>query len=125
MYLIKSHRLTYIQVLQVVMNLIFSYCGSDFAPLVPILQSIHSGGIGLSVKTKAKKLLSIRVFPHAFLPVCHLCLSKGYTFYDLSFLADGHALAFLIHLVMYSCDSQTSKQLDFRHEFSILCEINL
>jgi len=30
----------------VVTNLIFSYSGKDFAPLVPILWSIHSRGVG-------------------------------------------------------------------------------
>jgi len=44
MHLIRSHRFKYIQVLQVVLNLVFPYSGKGFAPLVPILQFIKWGG---------------------------------------------------------------------------------
>jgi len=46
MNLVRSHRLLYVQVPQMVMNLIFFYSGKRFGPLVPILQSIHSRGVG-------------------------------------------------------------------------------
>jgi len=44
MYLIRSHRLLYVEVPQLIMNLVFRYSGKGFTPLVPILQSIDSGG---------------------------------------------------------------------------------
>ena len=40
MHLIKSHRPIYVQVPQVVTNLVFSYSSKGFSPLVPILQSV-------------------------------------------------------------------------------------
>jgi len=44
MHLLKSHTLMYVQVPQVVLNLVFCYSGKGFTPLVPILQSINCGG---------------------------------------------------------------------------------
>jgi len=44
MHLIRSHRLMYIQVPQVVPKLDFPCSGRGFAPLVSILQSINQGG---------------------------------------------------------------------------------
>ncbi|KAK4823326.1 hypothetical protein QYF61_000928 [Mycteria americana] len=44
MHLIRSHRLIYVQVPQVVTNLIFPYSGRGFTPLVPNMLSIDSGG---------------------------------------------------------------------------------
>jgi len=44
MHPIRSHRLMYVQVPQVVPNLVFPYDGRGFAPLDPILQSINWGG---------------------------------------------------------------------------------
>jgi len=44
--------LMYIQVPQVVRNLIFSYSGMDFAPPVLILQSIHWRGMGREVASE-------------------------------------------------------------------------
>ena len=41
----RSHRLLYIQVPQVVPNLVFPYSERGFAPLVPIMQSINWGGV--------------------------------------------------------------------------------
>jgi len=38
MHPIMSHRLLYVQIPQVVMNLIFLYSGRGFTPLLPILQ---------------------------------------------------------------------------------------
>jgi len=43
-HLIRSYRLMYVQVPQVVPNLAFLFSGKAFALLVPILQSIGSGG---------------------------------------------------------------------------------
>jgi len=45
MHLVRSHRLTYVQVPQVVTHLIFSDGGRDFAPPAPVLWSIHSRGV--------------------------------------------------------------------------------
>jgi len=61
MHLIRSSRLMHIQVPQVVMNLIFPYCGRSFTPLV----LIYSRDVRerLSVKTEAKKLLNTSAFP--------------------------------------------------------------
>ena len=42
----------YVQVLQVATNLIFSYSGRDFAPPFPVLQSIHSRGMGREVASE-------------------------------------------------------------------------
>lgn len=42
----------HVQVPEVVMNLIFSYHRRDFAPLVPILQSIWVGGVGREVTSE-------------------------------------------------------------------------
>jgi len=39
----------YIQVPQVVTNLIFPYRGRDFGPPVPVLQSVHLRGVGREV----------------------------------------------------------------------------
>ncbi|KAK4815922.1 LOW QUALITY PROTEIN: hypothetical protein QYF61_010179 [Mycteria americana] len=44
MHLIRSHRLKYVQVPQVVTNLIFPYSGRVFMPLVPKMLSIDSRG---------------------------------------------------------------------------------
>jgi len=44
MHLIRSYRLMYVQVPQVVLNLVFLYSGRGFSPLVPILQSVNLGG---------------------------------------------------------------------------------
>jgi len=46
MHLIRSHELMYVQVPQVVLNMIFSYSGRDFAPPVPALWSIHLRDVG-------------------------------------------------------------------------------
>jgi len=58
MHRIRSHRLLYAQVPQVVLNLVFRYSGKGFAPLVPILQCINLGGARREVagESKAKKL---------------------------------------------------------------------
>ncbi|KAK4832075.1 hypothetical protein QYF61_020631, partial [Mycteria americana] len=63
--------LMYVQVPQVVTNLIFPYNGRDFAPPVPVLLSIH-------------------------LRVCQSCSWGGYAFFDLPFLADIPVEALLI-----------------------------
>jgi len=42
----------YIQVPQVVTNLVFPYSGRSFAPLVPILRSINSEGVRGEVASK-------------------------------------------------------------------------
>lgn len=59
MHLIRSHRLTYIQVRQVIMQLIFSYRGRDFAsPVLPCSPSVPEvWEESLPVKTETKKLL--------------------------------------------------------------------
>jgi len=44
MHLVRSHRLLYVHVPQVVLNLVFWYIVRDFAPLEPILQFISWGG---------------------------------------------------------------------------------
>jgi len=44
MHLVKAYRLTYIQLPQVVPNLVFCYSAKGFAPLVCILKSINWGG---------------------------------------------------------------------------------
>jgi len=41
MHLVRPHRFTYVQVPQVVMNLIFSHSGRDFAPPIHVLWSVH------------------------------------------------------------------------------------
>jgi len=46
MHLVRSHRLMYIQVPQVVTNLIFSYSGRDLASPVPVLWLIYLRGMG-------------------------------------------------------------------------------
>jgi len=45
MHLIRSHRFMYVQVPQVVKNLVFPYSGRSFTTLVPILWFISSGGV--------------------------------------------------------------------------------
>jgi len=64
MPLIRSHRLLYVQVPQVVMNLVLPYSGKGFAALVPILQSISWGGARREVVSEdlGKKLLSTSAF---------------------------------------------------------------
>jgi len=52
MHLIRSHRPMYVQVPQVVANLIFSYSGRSFAPPVPALQPIHFTGVGKEVASE-------------------------------------------------------------------------
>ena len=52
MHLVKSHRFIYVQVPQVVTNLIFPYSGRGFAPPVPVLQSISLGGVGREVASE-------------------------------------------------------------------------
>jgi len=49
MNLVRSHRLMHVQIPQVVMNLIFSYSGRDFAPSIPILWFRHLRGVGREV----------------------------------------------------------------------------
>jgi len=45
MYLVRCHRLIYVQVPQVVPNLVIPYSGKGFSPLDAILQSINWGGV--------------------------------------------------------------------------------
>lgn len=96
----------YVQVPQMVTNLVFSYSGKDFAPPVPALRSIHSRGVGREVASEdwgKKKLFwknkKFVVFfkkqkrepqcsLHPLLPVFQSCSSGRYAFFDLSFLAD-------------------------------------
>jgi len=42
----------YVQVPLVVMNLVFPYSESDFAPPVPIVRSIYSIGVGAEVASE-------------------------------------------------------------------------
>jgi len=44
MQLVRSHRFIFVQVPQVVMNIVYPYGGRSFARLVPIVQSINLGG---------------------------------------------------------------------------------
>jgi len=55
MHLVRSHKLMYVDVPQVVTNLIFLYSGKGFTPLVPILQSINSGEIRRESEDWGKK----------------------------------------------------------------------
>ena len=52
MHLVRSHRFMYVQIAQVVSNLIFSYSGSDFAPQVSIFQSIYLRGMGREIASE-------------------------------------------------------------------------
>lgn len=55
----------YIQVSQVVSNMIFSYDGCDFIPPVPTLQSIHWKGVWRAIhnqKNEGKYLLNTSAF---------------------------------------------------------------
>jgi len=52
MHLVRFHRLPYVQVPQVVLNLVFPYSGMDFAPLVPIFQSINRGRVRREVSSE-------------------------------------------------------------------------
>jgi len=52
MRLVRSLRLMYAQLPQVVTDLIFSCNGRDFAPSVPVLQSIHSRSVGRVVASE-------------------------------------------------------------------------
>jgi len=52
MHLIRSHRRMYVQVPQVVTNLILSYSERDFAPLVPVYLYIHLRGVGRDVSSE-------------------------------------------------------------------------
>lgn len=75
MYLVRSYTLMYVQVPQVVMNLIFSYRGRDFSPQVPALKSIHSRGVGREADrgTEAKLLSTSGFFSSIVTGVSHVC----------------------------------------------------
>lgn len=63
--LLESHGLVYVQILQVVLNLIFSYDGKDFSPQVPSLRLMGLRNVGrviISYKWGKKKLLSTSAF---------------------------------------------------------------
>lgn len=90
MCLNRSFRVMYIQIPQVVANLIFSLC----------LQSIHWRGVGRKVASedRGKKVIEYQP-PHLFLPVCQLCSSVRVMkslFFDLPFLSDIPVEALLI-----------------------------
>ncbi|KAK4827897.1 hypothetical protein QYF61_022320 [Mycteria americana] len=85
------------EVPQVVMNLIFSYSGKDFAPPVPVLRPIHSRE-RLPVKTEAQKLLSTSVFSSSIvtsLPVLLITKPLLLFFASLAKFSSICALAFL------------------------------
>ena len=79
------------QVPQVVTNLIFSYSGRDFASPVPVMQSIHSRGVG---REAASEDWGKKVIEYLSLALVHcyqsasLAHQVGYAFFDLPFLAD-------------------------------------
>jgi len=79
MHLVRSHRLTFVQVPQVVTNLIFSYSGRDFASPIPVLWSIHSRGVGREVASEdsGKRLLSTSAFSPR-VPTSLLVLLSGF-----------------------------------------------
>jgi len=82
MHLVRSHRLMYVQIPQVVPNLIFPYSGRSFSPLVPILQSINSGGARREVASRRLREKSCGVpqpSPHLLILGHHSCSSGGGT----------------------------------------------
>jgi len=91
MHLLRCHRLIYVQVPQVVTNLIFSYSGRDFAPPLPILRSINSSGVGREVagedsgKNVVEYLSLVLVHCYQFPSLAH---PWRYAFFDLPLLAD-------------------------------------
>jgi len=89
----------YVQVPLVVMNLIFLYSVRVFTPLVPILWSINSGGLGerLPIKTEVKKLLSTLAFSSSVDTRLLFLLIRGSILYlNLPFLADIPVEALLV-----------------------------
>lgn len=59
------YKLMYIQVPQVVMNQIFTYCGRHFGPPAPILLSIHSRDVKteLAIENREKKSVEYLISP--------------------------------------------------------------
>ena len=89
MHLIKAHRLLYVQVPQVVPNLLFSYSGRGFAPSSPSCSPSTGEGWGqrLPGKNEGKKLLSTSAFSSSVEWGCHSCSLGGYAFFNFPFLA--------------------------------------
>jgi len=110
MHLVRSHRLMYVQVPQLVPNLIFPYSGRGFSPLVPILQSIDSGGARREVASRRLREKNCGVpqpFPHLLILGHHSCSSGGYAFFNLLFLVD---IPVESHLVIISIPCQVQLQ---------------
>ena len=102
MHLIKTRRLTDIQVLQVVMNLIFAHSGRDIDSPFPSLQTNHLGLCDeqLLKKNEEKEIVEC---PSLLLVCCYqpACVTQwcgGYALLDFPFLVEVPVEAFLILL---------------------------
>lgn len=83
-------RRIYVQIPQMDPNLIFSCNRKDFGPLVPILQSINSGGVEREIASEdgGKKVVEYFSLLLVCRSACQPCSSKGYALFDLPFHTD-------------------------------------